>query len=473
VTHDADPAPSPAPTLAETVAKLLADAKDPLKLADLTKSLKKAGFEPKAKQQKAVYEAELTQILESDPYLHYPSGLDGEERYWAKDEKAVLKAAAEKLLVRPKTSSELCLALEKANKKTDPAFINVLVQTLIASGELHKHPTNAETDPPRYATTEHVPVPTLAEVIAKGIKQRLVEATKPTAKKDLVKGLMPKGTPKEEFEAEVEKVFAELIAEKVLHEHPGKKTDQPNYSTTEHVRPPTLAEVITTGVKQRLAEEPKRAIAKKDLAKGLMPKGTKKSAFDAEVEKVIAELIASKDLYEYPGKAKAKSYTSDPPVAPAWYEAAAHKKSFDALLKAAKKIHDVGSHSLDAILEALREKLGGSEKAPEQTPEEETEKPVPPPSPPTKDLRIVIHEAYEHLCLFDEFQDRMVKIPRLYHETAKRFPGLNVEAFHQELEALDKDWKVELHKLNEVHLAKEKHLAIERGDRLYYFIIWK
>jgi hypothetical protein len=52
-------------------------------------------------------------------------------------------------------------------------------------------------------------------------------------------------------------------------------------------------------------------------------------------------------------------------------------------------------------------------------------------------------------------------------------PRLTVERFHQELEALSSERKVELHKLNEVHMAKERELAIEKDDRLYYYVFWK
>jgi hypothetical protein len=103
------------------------------------------------------------------------------------------------------------------------------------------------------------------------------------------------------------------------------------------------------------------------------------------------------------------------------------------------------------------------------------------PKPPTETsasitserLRQALRQAYDHLCLFVEFRDKLVEIPRLYHETVRRLPGVSVERFHRELEALRDEWKVELHKLNEVHAAKERELAIERDDRLYYYVFWK
>jgi hypothetical protein len=103
-------------------------------------------------------------------------------------------------------------------------------------------------------------------------------------------------------------------------------------------------------------------------------------------------------------------------------------------------------------------------------------KPEPSATPPavtSETLRSEIHRAYDHLCLFQEFRDKLVEIPRLYHETVRRVPGLSVDRFHQELESLSRERQLELHKLNEVHAAKERHLAIEKDDRLYYYVFWK
>jgi hypothetical protein len=104
--------------------------------------------------------------------------------------------------------------------------------------------------------------------------------------------------------------------------------------------------------------------------------------------------------------------------------------------------------------------------------------PPPPPPPPgtpitSEQLRAGIRQAYDHLCRFVEFSAKLVEIPPLYRETARRVPGLSLEQFHRELEALSGERKIELHKLNEVHAAKDRHLAIEKDDRLYYYVFWK
>jgi hypothetical protein len=110
--------------------------------------------------------------------------------------------------------------------------------------------------------------------------------------------------------------------------------------------------------------------------------------------------------------------------------------------------------------------------------------PTPPPRPPAREaaplpepasdqLRVVLHQAYDELCLYLEFRDKVVEIPRLYHEVARRLPGLSLTRFHRELEALRDERRIELHKLNEVNLARERALAIEKDGRLYYYVLWK
>jgi hypothetical protein len=139
------------------------------------------------------------------------------------------------------------------------------------------------------------------------------------------------------------------------------------------------------------------------------------------------------------------------------------------------------------VLAALREALGRVAAAPPQvSPLAQVPAPraatplqtaLPMPSraepPATEQVRTTLRQAYDELCLYVEFRDKLVEIPRLYHETVRRLPGLSVERFHRELEALSNERKVELHKLNEVHLAKERDLAIEKDDRLYYYLYWK
>lgn len=84
-----------------------------------------------------------------------------------------------------------------------------------------------------------------------------------------------------------------------------------------------------------------------------------------------------------------------------------------------------------------------------------------------------LREAWEHQSLFIEHQDGLVTVPRLYHEAAKRMPGLKLEDFHKELERLSRERKLELHVENSPHTANEPHLSINKDDRLYHYARFK
>jgi len=90
----------------------------------------------------------------------------------------------------------------------------------------------------------------------------------------------------------------------------------------------------------------------------------------------------------------------------------------------------------------------------------------------TASLHSLLRTAYEQLCLYSEFEDGLVPIPRLYHEARRTTPNLTVHAFHQELEALWSKRVLELKVLNEVRSASEPDKAIRRGDNLYYYVYW-
>jgi hypothetical protein len=100
-------------------------------------------------------------------------------------------------------------------------------------------------------------------------------------------------------------------------------------------------------------------------------------------------------------------------------------------------------------------------------------KPHHPKSPSPEQIRTALKTAYDELCLDIEFQDKVVEVRRLYHEAVRNLPGLSVEQFHQELEHLQHTRALELQALNEVQRAKEPELALHRGDRLLYFVIWR
>ncbi len=126
------------------------------------------------------------------------------------------------------------------------------------------------------------------------------------------------------------------------------------------------------------------------------------------------------------------------------------------------------------VLRAVLTKLGGQSALTPPPPPRPPEPSVTPPTtviPPGR-VRETIEAAYRELCLFVEFRDKLVEIPRLYQEVARRLPGLTVRQFHDAVEALQAERRVDLKVLNEVRAAKNPEQAIRKDDRLYYFLIW-
>ena len=87
-------------------------------------------------------------------------------------------------------------------------------------------------------------------------------------------------------------------------------------------------------------------------------------------------------------------------------------------------------------------------------------------------LRSQIKDSYDELCLYAEFRDRLVEIPRLYRELLRRVPNVSLADFHQAISQMSTERVLELHVLNEVRTAKHPELAITKNDRLYYYVIW-
>jgi hypothetical protein len=105
-----------------------------------------------------------------------------------------------------------------------------------------------------------------------------------------------------------------------------------------------------------------------------------------------------------------------------------------------------------------------------QKPATVSQKPVP--ETEAQLIHRTLRTAYDNLCLFVEFQDGMVELPRLFHEACRAYPQLSVPTFHQVLTSLWTKREVELHILNEVREAKEPDKGILRNDKLYYFLYW-
>ncbi len=97
----------------------------------------------------------------------------------------------------------------------------------------------------------------------------------------------------------------------------------------------------------------------------------------------------------------------------------------------------------------------------------------PTPTPRVRSLREQIRESYQDLHGLLEYQDGLVPLPRLFHQTQSQLPRLTIAAFHEELLKLWDERAVVLVELNEVGTAAEPEKAIRRGDSLYYFVLWK
>ena len=87
-------------------------------------------------------------------------------------------------------------------------------------------------------------------------------------------------------------------------------------------------------------------------------------------------------------------------------------------------------------------------------------------------------DAWNHQRLFVEHQDGMIPIDRVYHELAKRRPGVTVDQLHAAVDALNRDYGrngIELHALNEIAKVPENEriATISRNDRNYHFMRFK
>jgi hypothetical protein len=80
--------------------------------------------------------------------------------------------------------------------------------------------------------------------------------------------------------------------------------------------------------------------------------------------------------------------------------------------------------------------------------------------------------AYRTLGQFIEYNDGLIPIPVLFHETRRSLPNLTLADYHKELQALWSQRVLELKVLNEVQKAAERDKAIQRGDNLYYYVYW-
>jgi hypothetical protein len=309
--------------------------------------------------------------------------------------------------------------------------------------------------------------------LSEQVRKILADATAPLALTDIKKQLKEAGVPMTGKKKVTDDEIQQVLTSPGCHVHPPttakgkpKYWHRPPLSVTERV-----GETVRTKV-AALGQEPVKASGTTLGKPGAKEGAEAQKAFETTLQQLIAEGV----LFVHPGG----KYGKSPPPKPRWHEAAPHKTEFGKIVTAARKVLSRGDVSAEELFAELRAQLGLEKPTtpPPPTPAVVTPAPTPvtPPAPgpaPLADLRTVLKEAYDHLCKFPEFRDKLVELPSLYHETTERMPGLTPEVFQNELWQMSREYLIELHVLNEVYLAKEPHLAIQRNDRLYYYARWK
>jgi hypothetical protein len=201
--------PATAPTPLEQLLKKFSDSPTPLTLKDATKGLVKTGKNaPPAPDFATLLEAEIR----IGRIWKYPSGANGTDRYWVRDEKELAREAALAIAGEPRKLADIEKTAKEAIKG-DKAFAAGLVDEMVAAGLLHKHPGKSplfgrDRPPPRNDKAK------VAEAI-------LTAAAVPAKLADLVKAAQAATPSDKEF---VTSVAQELIAAERLYQHGAGKS---------------------------------------------------------------------------------------------------------------------------------------------------------------------------------------------------------------------------------------------------------
>ncbi len=443
-------------TLAQHIHQLLVASDKPMTADDLFPLLQSAQAPLKPDEKKA--KAQINKILKEDStqFFAYPK-----KAYWHKApptpaelavsslREAVAKLGAEDTVAE----ARLGKPKEKAGPEALAAFETALKE-MVENNELYF--VNGKYTKKRPVNAAELAVSSLREAVAKlGGEDAVADG----------KLGKPKAKDGPEALAAFETALKEMVEKNELYFVNGKYTKK---------RPLSPAELIEADISKKITGSDKLfAFEKLAPAK----KNTDATAHNAELRKVVDQLLAAGKLFEHPGG----KYGSFAPKKVEWYEKPAYKKAFEKTLKATRELLQIGDVTQEDFITTLQLKLQEAPPAPpvakSKTEPAEAPAPTTPTAPAEKpatthDLPTIIKAAYDHLRKFPEFHDGMVDLPSLFHETKNRHESLTEQQYHDAIWQLNMDKKIQLHTMNEVQLAKEKHLAIYRDDRLYYFALW-
>ena len=154
-------APEAAPSLSTRLGEVL-NGPAPLPLKDILKGLPKPPKEPKPRRKKGEpapqavdLGSEVGKLLDDEYHVgrafRYPSGAKGVERYWARDEKQLLRDAALEAAAEPQPLPALLKALKGVVNGTDNGFAEAVVRDLIGEDRLYEHPPKTKKGGPLFA----------------------------------------------------------------------------------------------------------------------------------------------------------------------------------------------------------------------------------------------------------------------------------------------------------------------------------
>ena len=344
--------------------------------------------------------------------------------------------------------------------------------------------------------TPDSPMMSLPDHVAEVLKA----APKPLAMSALKTKLKAAGVPMtgkgKIGDADIQAAVDAHVGEGKAFVHPTKSEDKPTYWHTAYVSKTDKAaekaaekeraaaaklkatqkaksDKVSAALRAKVSALGNKLVSEKQLGQ---PKATAMPAEQEAFKTTLAALLDEHKLHRYGEK-----FGTSPPVVTHWYETGPLKKTFGDAVKALQKLLDSGKVEFEGLAALFKEKLGAKSSDHEvvepTAPTTPTVQPpvapeVKPPPAAHHYLRTELKKAYDHLCRFAEFKHGRVEIRRIYHQVKQSMPGLEVADFHKELLDLSRGRVLELHVLNEVKEAQERELAIERNERLLYYVIW-